>query len=586
MCGIFVYHGKLCNLKQLMDCIKTIQHRGPDDTVMKYVGPDMLFAFHRLAIMDPTPKGSQPMSFDNGNLSFMCNGEIYNWKKLAKDNKFELESNCDCEIIYHLYKKYGFEETIKQLDGYFAITLYDSNIDTLFIARDPFGVRPLFVGTIGNEYYFASEMKALTAVEKLCNISMHIEQFPPGNIGIINNSNPICELTSYFEYTPYTDETKHLFHSDIEEVKVNICSLFVEAVGKRIYSDRPAGALLSGGLDSSLVASLACKYMRVQYENGIPEWDSRKSTLNLPLKKKPEEFPIDKQVYGSDLDKSKKEEIPVFKFKTFSIGLSGSPDIKYANIMRLHIGSDHYQEIKSDSDCLRAIEETIYKIESYDVTTVRASIYNYLLCKGIGGNVDCKVLFNGDGSDEIFGGYKYFKKCTDPYEFNRENIKLMKNIHFFDILRSDRSISSNGIEARSPFMDIAFVKYCMMIDPKLKMSHDKLEKYILREAFKTTDILPMEILFREKEAFSDGVSNEKRSWHKTIQTFIDRIITDENFNENATQYKYNTPLTKEAYFYRNLFEKYYPNHATVLPYCWMPNWTHTTDPSARELETN
>lgn len=610
MCGIFVYCGKQYTLKELLECINVISHRGPDDTVIKYAAKNVLFGFHRLAIMDPSKGGSQPMN--DGEITYMCNGEIYNWKELAEKYDFNLKSHCDCEIISHMYRKFGFHEMIKQLDGYFAITLFDEFKDTMYVARDPFGVRPLYIGTtteVGSIIsavtkvddlfdclFFSSEMKAISSIEQTKGAAFHIEQFPPATVAEFTREGSIT-LSRYFEYTPYNEDTKHLFHTDVEEIKTNICKLFVAAVVKRINADRPIGALLSGGIDSSLAASLACKFLRSKYEGNeeYKVWDRVTPSLEIPIRNKPDNFPLDDGAYYAgeisknkkQIEKKKKEEIKEdFKFRTFSIGLTGSPDIKFAREVCVHIGSDHYQSIVSDNEFLEAIERTIYNVESYDVTTIRASVGNYLVCNRIGGNNDTRVLFNGDGSDEVFCGYKYFSKCTSPEELNKENIKLMSNIHFFDVQRSDRSISTNGIEARTPFLDIEFVKYCMMIHPSLKMSHDKPEKYLLRQAFIDSNILPLSIINRTKEAFSDGVSNQKRSWHNTINTFVSKFITDEKFAEGKTKFIHNSPETKEAFYYRCIFEKYYPSHGNVIPYFWMPNsdWCKVSDPSAREIK--
>ena len=273
------------------------------------------------------------------------------------------------------------------------------------------------------------------------------------------------------------------------------------------------------------------------------------------------------------------------KLKTFSIGIKGSTDLEYAKNVADYIESDHHTIECTEEDFLKTIPEVIYNIESYDTTTVRASVGNYLVAKYIKENTDIVVVFNGDGSDEQ-SGYKYLRNAPNKKEFHKECLKLLNNIQYFDVLRSDRSVSSKwSLEARTPFLDKEFVQYYMTIDPKLKMYGDNglIEKYLLRKAFSGHNIIPDEVLWRPKEAFSDGCSSEERSWHKIIQEHVDKLITDDEFNINKQKYKINPPLLKESYFYRKIFDSYFPGKANVIPYFWLPNWSDEIDPSAREL---
>ena len=302
-------------------------------------------------------------------------------------------------------------------------------------------------------------------------------------------------------------------------------------------SDKEICSLLSGGLDSSLVASIVS------------------------------------------------EKLGPNKLKTFAIGIKGSPDLKYAQMVADHIKSIHHSIELTEKQFLEAIEEVIIAIESYDTTTVRASVGNYLVSKYIKENTDCKVIFNGDYADEVCGGYKYFKKTMSDTDFHNECVRLVNDIHFFDCLRSDRSISNNGLEARVPFADKDFVNFYLSIRPGLRMSYDKIEKYMLRKAFMNDNLLPEEILWRQKEAFSDGVTAETRSWYEIIQEFVNTQMTDEYFEENKNKYHHNTPVLKESFYYREIFEKHYGGFDNVIPYFWMPKWCgDMTDPSAREIE--
>ena len=270
------------------------------------------------------------------------------------------------------------------------------------------------------------------------------------------------------------------------------------------------------------------------------------------------------------------------QLNTFAIGLDGATDLKYAQKVAEHLHTNHINVILQEKDFLDAIPEVIYAIESYDTTTVRASVGNYLISKYIKENTDITVVYNGDGSDEL-GGYIYLKNAPNEMEFQNEVNKLIRNIHYFDVLRSDRSISSQwGLEARTPFLDKEFVSMYMSIQNRLKL-HNRMEKHLLRQAFDNTDLLPKDVLWRKKEAFSDGCSSNERSWHKIIQEHVDKEITDEEFELEKVKYKHNPPQLKESLYYRRIFNKYYPNRDNVIPYYWLPNWTTEKDPSAREL---
>ena len=347
--------------------------------------------------------------------------KIYNYKKIIKKYNFKMKSESDCEVILHLYNKLGIEKTLKELDGVFAFCIYDKNKDLMLAGRDPFGVRPAFLGISSrSEILIGSEIKAIK------DLSSTITPLPPGTWW---QSDDPQKLNIYYFYDY---KVKNINKDGILKDTERLLS---ESVIKRLMSEREIGCLLSGGLDSSLIAGLVSKY-------------SSQTNLN-----------------------------------TFSIGLNGSPDLKYAQIVADYIGSNHHSVKLTQDDFLNAIEEVIYNIESYDTTTVRASIGNYLISKYIRDNTDVKVVFNGDGADEVCMGYVYNKNAPSEKDFFDENVRLLKEIHYFDVLRSDRSISSNGLEARTPFLDKNFVNHYMSIDPKLKMfGKNKLpEKYLLRK---------------------------------------------------------------------------------------------------------
>ena len=527
MCGIFFYLGKKYTNRDLIENFERINKRGPDYSIIQQID-DVHIGFHRLAINDLSSTGNQP--FFNKGVYLICNGEIYNHNELINKYKFETKSDSDCEVILHMYNAFGFDETCKQLDGVFALIIYNTNTNKIYISRDPYGVRPLFIGYNENEELFlSSELKSIY------DLTIYCKQFTPGYSleYDINSKNHI--FRNYYDFQYKIDCLR-----DTDFILVGIKNKLISAVKKRLLSDRPIGALLSGGLDSSLIAGIIA---RIYKDNNITN-----------------------------------------EFNTFGIGIKGSTDLDYSQKVADYIGSTHHNIVCTEEEFLNAIPFVICTVESYDITTIRASVGNYLVAKYIKEKTDITVVFNGDGSDEQ-SGYYYLRNAPDKNEFQQECVKLLREIHYFDGLRSDRSISSQwSLEARTPFLDKEFVKFYMTVDPKLKMyNENKIEKYLLRKAFEQYKIIPDEVLWRPKEAFSDGCSSNNRSWHKIIQEHVDKIITDEEYNKEKDKYTFNTPMSKESYYYRMLFDKYYPGKANVIPHFWMPNWTDIKDPSAREL---
>ena len=447
-----------------------------------------------------------------------------------------------------MYLKYGIEQTLLMLDGVFAFIIVDTNNKNIYIARDTYGVRPLFVQKDSSTWMFASELKQLIGL-------MHISkkyQFQPGTYSKISYSisktwsNSITVFKEVIENKPFRLNTQTLYSSysayTIDDYCQMINKSLTEAVKKRVNNtEREIACLLSGGLDSSLITALV------------------------------------------------KSLCPNKKLTTWSIGLKGSEDLKYAKIVAEYLNTDHHEIIVSEKDFLSCFESVIYAIESYDTTTVRASIGNWLISSYIKENSDCKVVFNGDGSDEVCGGYMYFHCAPDSIEFDKECKKLLNEIHWFDVLRSDRSISSHGLEARTPFLDTNFVSTYMSIPADIRnhAKNKQCEKYLLRKSF-DNGLLPKEVLWRTKEAFSDGVSSQSRSWFEIIQEYIGNVIFNNNKNFLSRQikhYNHNVPKTLEQLHYRMVFESYFPECNTdIIPKFWMPNFVNATDASARTLD--
>lgn len=534
MCGIFFYKGKYVSYGDLMNSFMKIKHRGPDNSQV-YIYKDVFFGFHRLAINDLSDIGNQPMFSDDCVL--VCNGEIYNYKDLNVKYDLQCLSHSDCETIIKLYTKYktrydNINDLVKflcnELEGEFAFIIYDKIKNVIIAARDKFSVRPLFVGMDMNNIGFASELKALNDIfPENC-----VEQFLPSSYLIYNLKDDTIKYSAYnsinVEYDPE--------NNDLSVILPMIKEHFEKAVSDRCLSDVPICALLSGGLDSSLVCGVLSKIVKT------------------PL-------------------------------HTFSIGLEGSKDLFYAQKVADHIKSIHHPILVTKEQMLGAIEEVIKAIESYDITTVRASIPQYLISKYIKENTEFKVILNGDFSDEVFASYIYNKLAPSGDELHNETIKLIENICYFDSLRADRCISAHGLEGRVPFSNTNLVKFVTSINPSLRMSNDKIEKFILRKAFENDNIIPNDVLWRSKEGFSDGVSSTDNSWYLIIQKYINTIITDEDFQNNAPKCTRVVPHTKEAYYYRTIFNKYYKDNF-VIPRFWMPNSTwcpNLTDPSARVL---
>lgn len=538
MCGIFIaILKKFLTLRMIENYINKIKHRGPDSTHILEID-NIILGFHRLGIIDPTPISDQPLVHDNNYL--ICNGEIYNYKQLQEEYNLKCKTGSDCEVILSLYEHLlsnnrDLEENkivsnlCKKLDAEFAYILYDSKKKRVYVARDPFGVRPLFYGE--NEYgiYFASEAKALT----FCKI---VKPYLPGQYSILDTSmNQIITTTAYYTFPIYKPI------SNKQEIYASLRYLFRKAVEKRIMSDRPIGCLLSGGLDSSLVTAYVCQFVN-----------------NLIC---------------------------------FSTGLENSVDVTAAKKV-VHFLKQKYPEKTithhiipfTTKDGFDDIPKVIYHTESPDVTTNRASTPQLRMAKEISEKTDIKVLYSGEGSDELFCGYQYSKLAPTASALGNDKTRLISELYLYDNLRTDRTMASSGLEVRVPFLDIEFVNFALQIAEHLNMCDKEIEKKILRDAFKDENILPDEILYRKKEAFSDAVSSKEISWYKTVQKKIETIISDEEFTIESQKYNINIrPKTKEALYYRRIYDLYYGNISELIPKYWMPQWTQTDDPSATVL---
>ena len=577
MCGIFYYEALGSNNRIPMTMLHTLQqnfakisHRGPDNSRF-IVSGQRCIGFHRLAINGLTPAGDQPFSLLGCEL--ICNGEIYNHTQLAEKHGFTCVSDSDCEVVIHLYKLFNgdMQSTLRELDGVFSLVLIDRERDLVHVARDPFGVRSLYIGSSSNyacDISVASEMKALQHCD-------HVKQFPGGcymTLSKQDQSQFDAQVQPYYADLSLdeTQEVPHVYNfgtalldADVNappaQLEMRACvlvrNLFELAVCKRLMSERPVGCLLSGGLDSSIVTALVVKHMAQAQQSQI------QSAAMSPM--------VD----------------------TYAVGLEGSVDLKWARRVSEYLGTRHHEVCLTEQQFLEAIDATIYQIESYDTTTVRASVGNYLVSKYIYDNTDNVVIFCGDMSDEIFGSYRGFTKAPSDHDFARENARMVRDVRYFDLLRSDKSISGAGLEARVPFADKTFLEFVMSLPPWMKRFGEgadyAIEKHLLRKAFGS--LLPEDVMWRRKEAFSDGVSGHERTWVQIIQEYVDKRVSDTEFTlaNELHKFKHNAPYDKESYYYRTVFERHFAGNgrAETIPYFWRhPFCEGTLDPSARLLK--
>ncbi|XP_045449807.1 asparagine synthetase [glutamine-hydrolyzing]-like [Melitaea cinxia] len=546
MCGIWATFGIDGGLSgACVKCFSAIVHRGPDAWRIEQDArePLAVLGFQRLAIVDGL-HGMQPMRLHlYPRVSLICNGEIYNCERLRHQYNFHYETRCDVEAIIHCYKNFGISDTVRNLDGVFAFCLIDGEKRKIYIARDPYGVRPLFKLQDEENGYMAicSEAKGLIGLKQKDSKTASLGQFPPGHLeewDILDGGKVKRNYTEkYFtpgvlpHFTPFVTE------EEISEMNLYEKTVYLleAACKKRLMSDRRIGCLLSGGLDSSLITSLVVKIAKLH---------------KLP-----------------------------YKIQTFAIGMGDSPDLKAARTVAEYLGTDYHEVVFDESDIKRELDNVIYHLESYDITTIRASLPMYLLSKYIKENTDTTVVFSGEGADELAQGYIYFRDAPDSKAAHEESIRLLSDIYLYDGLRADRTTSAFSLELRVPFLDIQFTSHYLSLEPSLRQPQNGLEKHLLRNSFAKSGLLPEEILFRHKEAFSDGVASVKKSLFNTIGEVI-----KERLPQTIDQYPGVQPNTDESKYYRYIFEKFFPGQHNFTPYYWMPKWVQVSDPSARFIK--
>ena len=530
--------------QQVLEMSKKVRHRGPDWSGI-YCSDKAVLAHERLSIVDPA-SGGQPLFSRDRKLILAVNGEIYNHMKIRKEyeERYEFLTRSDCEVILPLFREKG-PAFLDELNGIFAFALYDEETGHYLIARDHIGIIPLYMGwDIYGNFYVASELKAL---EGTCS---RIEEFPPAHYLY----GPEGKITRWYQrdwenYESVKDNT-----SGVKELK----EALEAAVHRQLMSDVPYGVLLSGGLDSSVVSAIAKRYaaMRIETNDSQPAW-----------------WP---------------------QLHSFAIGLEGSPDLAAAKKAAEHIGTIHHEIHYTIQEGLDAIRDVIYHLETYDVTTVRASTPMYLLARVIR-SMGIKMVLSGEGADEIFGGYLYFHKAPDARAFHEETIRKISRLHLYDCLRANKSLAAWGVEGRVPFLDKEFMDVAMTLNPEDKMAKNgKMEKWILRKAFE--EYLPESIAWRQKEQFSDGVGY---GWIDTLKKITAETVTDEMMASARYRFPIHTPLSKEEYFYRTIFSEHFPSDqaaacvpsvpsiacSTAEALAWDQSFRNNADPSGRAVFT-
>ena len=532
MCGIvcaFNIKGNNDEIRSnVLKMSQKVRHRGPDWSGI-YSSKNAILAHERLAIVDPT-SGKQPILSEDGLKVIAVNGEIYNHKNLKKTftSSYNFRTESDCEVILALYENKGVD-FLNDLNGIFAFALYDSSKDRYLIARDHMGIIPLYMGwDDDNIFYVSSELKSL---EGVCS---KIELFPPGHYLLSDSS----ELIKWYK-------PKWISHDSVKNSETSIKAIhdsLSAAVKRQLMSDVPYGVLLSGGLDSSITSALAKKFAskRVESDDKQDAW-----------------YP---------------------QLHSFSVGLKDAPDLKAAKIVADHIGTIHHEINFTIQEGIDAIRDVIYHLETYDITTIRASTPMYLMARAIK-SLGIKMVLSGEGADELFGGYLYFHKAPNAKEFHEETVRKLDKLHQYDCLRANKSLAAWGIEGRVPFLDKEFIDVAMNINPEDKMiKNGRIEKWVLREAFK--DYLPESVLWRQKEQFSDGVGY---SWIDSLKELVSKEVTDNDLKNASDIFPINTPRNKEEFYYRSIFNDHFSSEAAALSVPSVPSVACST-PQALEWD--
>ena len=494
---------------QILEMSKRIRHRGPDWSGI-FSNEKALMGHERLAIVDPT-SGNQPLYSQNGRYVLAANGEIYNHQELRKqfEGKYNFSTASDCEVILALYQEKG-PSFVDEMNGIFGFAIYDTQEDTYFIARDHMGIIPLYMGWDQHgTFYVASELKAL---EGVCT---KIELFPPGHYYYSKDDSPVRWYTrDWMEYDAVNENSTSI--NDIHDA-------LADAVHRQLMSDVPYGVLLSGGLDSSVTSALAKRFAAKRIESGDEQ------TAWWP------------------------------QLHSFSVGLEGSPDLAAAQKVADHIGTVHHEIKFTIQEGLDAIRDVIFHLETYDITTVRASTPMYLMARAIKA-LGIKMVLSGEGADELFGGYLYFHKAPTAKDFHEETVRKLDKLHQYDCLRANKSLAAWGIEGRVPFLDKEFMDVAMRINPQDKMINaERMEKWVVRKAFE--DYLPESVAWRQKEQFSDGVGY---SWIDTLKEVVEEAVSDEQMANAHYRFPAQTPQNKEEFYYRSIFEEHFPSEAAAL----------------------
>jgi asparagine synthase (glutamine-hydrolysing) len=529
-----------------------LQPGGPDRTVCYDIGDYSLFiVFFRLAVMDPSIRGDQPFTYedDKRQLYLVCNGEIFNFRKLCDKYDIVLHSGCDCEMLLHLYRLIGLDAMIKELRGEFAFTICEIIKETgevkLFTGRDCCGKRELYITGDDTEVVICSEMKASPFLK--ASKEYYVRQVKPRHyLEISNLDEQLCN-ESTLKYTQWLDFSKiPVTIYDPDEAKQKLVDCLIDCVQIRETSDIETVFLVSGGLDSSLVCAIGNEHYKR---------------------------------HGK-------------KVRMFSAGLeSGSTDHKYAKITTQHFGDNviYTHVIFTEQEAVDSLYKVIYHVETYDITTTRAAIIQFLLVRWIRKHIGRCVILVGEGPDELLSGYIYFLNAPNEFEMHLKNVESINDTHLFDAKRTGKTTSAHGCEVRIPYLDEEFIKLVFSIDPKLRMPQNGITKWLLRDAFSETGLLPDEVLWRKKEALSDGCSGKDRSWFQILREYIDTQVSDEEYETHKNDYSYLPPISKDAYYFRKVFCEHFGNStetAKVLPYFWLPSWVGdgVNEPSARVLD--